>query len=228
MPIQVTCSKCHTRFSVSEKFAGQTGPCPKCKAPIRVPTKSEEVVIHAPEQFGPKDAQGRAVLKPIEREETKITPVGIVAIVGSVVIVLVVTFLLGRMYRTDEGVEVPRTILGLGAVLLAPPLVLAAYSFLRDEELEPYRGVPLAIRVAICAVVYALLWGGYDYVTTMLMGDRSPEIWQLFFALPAMVGLGGVAPLASLDLDYGNACVHCGVYILACVLLRLLMGLPPL
>ena len=228
MPIQITCSKCHTRFSVSDKFAGQTGPCPKCKAPIRVPTKSEEVVIHAPDQFGPKDAEGRAVLKPIEREETKITPVGIVAIVGSVVLVLVVAFLLGRMNRTDEGVQIPPMILGLGAVILAPPLVLAGYSFLRDDELEPYRGFPLAIRVGICAVVYALLWGGYEYVSTMLLGDKSPEIWQLVFAIPAMVGLGGVASLASLDLDYGNACMHCGVYVLAGVLLRLLMGLPPL
>jgi hypothetical protein len=228
MPIQITCAKCHTRFSVSEKFAGQTGPCPKCKTPIRVPTPSEEVVIHAPDQFGPKNAGGRAVLKPIEREETKITPVGIVAICGAVILVFVVAFLLGRMYRTDEGVQIPTMILGIGAVILAPPLVLAAYSFLRDDELEPYRGGPLALRVCICAAVYALLWGAYEYVSNELIGERSPEIWQLAFAIPTMVGLGGVAPLASLDLDYGNACMHCGVYVLAGILLRLVMGLPPL
>ena len=99
---------------------------------------------------------------------------------------------------------------------------------MRDAELEPYRGLPLLLRACICAVIYALLWGGDEYVSTMLLGDKSPEIWQIVFAIPAMIGIGGVASLASLDLDYGNSCIHCGVYVSACVLLRLLMGLPPL
>ena len=29
----------HTRFKVSDKFAGQEGPCPKCKAKIKIPAK---------------------------------------------------------------------------------------------------------------------------------------------------------------------------------------------
>ena len=45
MPIQVTCPKCFTRFSVSEKFAGKKGPCPKCKSEITVPDVGEEVVV---------------------------------------------------------------------------------------------------------------------------------------------------------------------------------------
>ena len=68
MPIKVICPGCTKRFTVSEKFAGQKGPCPHCKAEIKIPeVAEEEVVIHAPENFGPKDAGGRAVLKPIER-----------------------------------------------------------------------------------------------------------------------------------------------------------------
>lgn len=228
MPIRVTCPTCHTRFDVSEKFAGQTGPCPKCKAQITVPTKSEEVVIHEPEQFGPKNAEGRAVLKPIERTEAKITAVGIVAIVGSILLVLAVAFLVGRTFRSDTGVEVPPAILAIGAVLVAPPVVLAGYSFLRDDELEPHRGLPLAIRTAICALVYAILWGVYAYISGMLLGNRPPEIWQLAFAIPALVSAGAVAPFASLDLDYTNSCMHYGLYLLVTVLLRLVMGMPPI
>ena len=224
MPIQVTCPGCLTRFRVSDKFAGQTGPCPKCKGQIRIPAKSDEVIIHAPEQFGPKNAEGKAVLKPIERAETKITPVAIVAMVGSVLLVLVVAFLLGRAYA-DSGV--PWVILVVGAVLIAPPAALGGYSFLRDDDLEPYRGASLVLRLTICSAVYAALWGVYAYFSSLLLGQRSPEIWQLVFAVPALVSIGAVAPFAALDLDYTNSCLHYGVYLLATVLLRLLMGLPP-
>ena len=85
MPISVVCPSCKARFSVSEKFAGKKGPCPKCKTVITVPEAvAEEVKIHEPEQFasGGKDSKGRAVLKPILREETKLQPTvaaGIVA-----------------------------------------------------------------------------------------------------------------------------------------------------
>ena len=117
MSIPVTCPHCHKRFKVSEKFAGQTGPCPSCKQPIKVPEKEEEVVIHAPEEFGPKDASGQAVLKPVEREETKITPVMIVAIIAACLGTIAVVFFLGRSF---DG-EVPVWILGIGAVLFGPP-----------------------------------------------------------------------------------------------------------
>jgi predicted Zn finger-like uncharacterized protein len=76
MPIQVVCPSCHARFSVSEKFAGKKGPCPKCKTVIQVPEATEEIKIHAPEQSeaGAKGTGGRHVLKPIERKETKVQP----------------------------------------------------------------------------------------------------------------------------------------------------------
>lgn len=226
MPIQVICPGCHTRFSVGDEHGGKTGPCPKCEIPIRIPDKSEEVVVHAPE-LGPKDSEGRLVLKPIERSETKITAVGIVGIIGAVLVTLVVAFLIGRMYRTGDDVQVPTWVLGAGAFLLAPPLAVAGYSFLRDDELEPYRGASLALRVLICACVYALLWGAYLYVKSMLFGSGSPEIWHLAFLVPPLVAAGAVAPFAALDLDYTSACVHCGMYLIVTVLMRLLMGLSP-
>ncbi len=42
MAIQVTCMSCGARFAVEDKYAGREGPCPKCKAVIRVPAAGSE------------------------------------------------------------------------------------------------------------------------------------------------------------------------------------------
>lgn len=222
MPIQVICTNCHARFQVSDKFAGKTGPCPKCKGQIRVPEKSEEVVIHAPENFGPKDAQGRAVLKPIEREETEVTPLGVGAILGTIIGILAVAVLL-RLVGLDGAART--AVLALGSYLVALPVVYAGYTFLREDEIEPYRGRPLLLRVAICSLVYAALWGGYAYMS-QLWGSGSPELFYLVFILPVLIGIGAVGSLATLDLQFGNAALHCCFYLLVTVLLRVVMGLP--
>ena len=39
MSIPVVCPGCRTRFKVSDRFAGQSGACPKCKAKIEVPAQ---------------------------------------------------------------------------------------------------------------------------------------------------------------------------------------------
>jgi len=78
--IRVTCAKCHTRFNVSEKFAGKEGPCPKCKTKIKIPAKTDEVVVHEPEMSGPKTRTGESVLKPIRRKEMKLTSIHITLI----------------------------------------------------------------------------------------------------------------------------------------------------
>ncbi len=224
MPIQVTCPSCHARFKVSEKFAGQTGPCPKCKNKIRIPLASEEVVIHADEDFGPKDASGRGVLKPVEREETAASPVAIVGIVAACLVVLIVTFVLGRAYR-DSGDGVPLVFLGVGAALLGPPLAVAGYGLLRDQELAPFRGASLWMRATVCGLVYAALWAAYWYVKSQLF-EGEIEIFQLVFIGPALVAAGGVASLASLELDYTSGMLHYGLYLLVTGMLRLLVGLP--
>ncbi len=87
MAIQIICPGCHKRFKVSDKFAGKTGPCPQCKTSIKIPLKSEEVVVHAPEEFGPKGDSGEAVLKPIARQETRLTAPMIAGIVGGILLV---------------------------------------------------------------------------------------------------------------------------------------------
>ncbi len=232
MPISVICPSCHARFSVSDKFAGQSGPCPKCKAPIRIPDKSEEVVIHAPEGFGPTNAEGKAVLRPIERTQTRFSQLGAVAVLACAIVVVAVAYLVGRsLVPQDPKIPSPTSllvVLGFGAVLLAPPLVASGYSFLRDAELEPYRGSALALRVGICSLVYALLWGAYAVLTHFWIGAGPVELWQLTFLVPLLVVGGATASFASLDLEFTNAALHYGLYLGVTIVLRLIMGMAAL
>jgi hypothetical protein len=225
MAITVLCPSCHARFSVHEKFAGKQGPCPKCKATITVPAAGDEVKVHAPEEYGgAKDAKGRAVLKPLERAETKVQP----AIVVGVAMAVVVAFLVAFVLRGSSDLKSSVVILGLGALILAPPLVVSAYTFLRNQELEPYRGMALGARVAICSIVYAALWGAVWAIKHFMLKDADPEIWQYFLLLAPPMAVGALTALATLDLDFGSGFFHYCMYMGTCVLLRVTMGLPPL
>ena len=97
MPIPVICPGCKASFRVSDQFAGKQGPCPKCKAIIKIPAiAAAEVVVHAPEEFasGGKDSIGRATAKPIPRPTTKIQAPVVVSIVVSALVTLLVAKLL--------------------------------------------------------------------------------------------------------------------------------------
>ena len=229
MSIRVTCPGCHKRFNVSEKFAGKTGPCPKCKTPMDIPALEDKVVIHETVK-GATDSKGKKISDPIKREETKISTTSIVISVAACLLIPMIAWVLGKTlgYEDQDGVfRQPMWLLGLGAVLLAGPVVWAGYTFLRNQELEPYRGMALVKRVAICATVYAALWGLHLYMSKMLYG---PEIStpEALIALPILFIPGALASLATLDLDGTSAAIHYGFYMLVTVGLRLLMGLPPL
>lgn len=274
MPIDVTCTSCKTRFQVSEKFAGKQGPCPKCKTIITVPSKKDEVVIHAPEMSGPKDSKGVLVLKPLARKETRLTPVNIGIIVGSIVLLLVASLVLRITYAKDlkmpetarqgakggapktkektppavdktgkekpnaatdspaVGITVPpalQFILGLGAVLLAPAIAFAGYTFLRNDELEPYRGTALYVRLLIISAAYPLLWGIYWGLFAYFSGsfEGGPPLMALAIVVPLLILGGAFVAHVTLDIEYGTALVHCSMYLTITVLLRLIIGLPP-
>ncbi len=222
MAIVVVCPSCRARFQVSEKFAGKQGPCPKCKGLINIPALDDQVKIHEPEQFaeGGKDAKGRAVLKPVARVETKVQPVMVVGMVGAAAMAFVLAWVIGR--STEH--KPPMVVLGLGAVLLAPPLVVGGYTFLRNQELEPYRGRSLFIRAGICSAVYAALWLAHAFLPEAL--TREMFNW-LYLGIPPLV-IGALTALSTFDLDFTSACFHYALYVVVCVLLRLTMGMPPL
>jgi hypothetical protein len=273
MAIDVTCAACKTRFQVSDKFAGKQGPCPKCKAIITVPSKKDEVVIHVPES-GPKDSKGVLVLKPLTRKETRLTPLNIGIIVGSVVLLLLFSLVLRIAYRKDlqmpataaqgakasppktkegaatptdktskekakpgasepaVGITVPQSlqvILALGAILLAPAIAFGGYTFLRNDELEPYRGRALYIRLLIISAAYPMLWGIYWALFGYFAGnfEGGPPLMALAIVVPLLVLAGAFVAHATLDIEYGTALLHCGMYLSATVLLRLIIGLPP-
>jgi hypothetical protein len=223
MPISVVCPGCKTRFSVGDKFAGLKGPCPKCKAVITIPqAPTEEVKVHVPEQFasGGKDTKGRAVLKPIARVETKVQPVVAVGIVGAVLVTLGLAFVLGKMVTN----KVPIVIAGLA--IISAPLAVAGYTFLRDDELEPYRGRSLYLRAGLCGLAYAALWGAYWPLPTY--GIITGEAWQWVFIAPIFIAIGAAVAWSTLDLDFGSSAMHYCFYLLVCLLLRFALGLPAL
>jgi len=229
MAIDVTCNKCLTRFQVSEKFAGKKGPCPKCKTIITVPDKKAEVVIHAPEVSGPVDSKGQAVLKPLTRTEVKLTTPVIVGIVGAVVVVLLAAVVLrfttkpippGGFRHYSPVVTV------IGAMLLAPALAFAGYTFLRDDELAPHRGTDLILRLIAPSVVYPGLWGLYWAVFAYLASSHITPNWYVAaFVLPVLIALGALTAQASLDLEFGTGALHYTMYLATTVLLRAILGM---
>jgi uncharacterized protein YbaR (Trm112 family) len=220
MPIIVVCPQCRKSYKVNDKFAGKSAPCPNCKNTLQVPTKAEEVMVHAPTEFagGGRSRTGKLITEPIARTSARLEPVTVTAIAAAVLVVLVVTWAGGRfgLFHNMAAVIV-------GLVVVSPPLVIAAYAALRDEELEPYRGTALYIRSGICALVYVALWGVFSLLASR--GIITGDLWNWAFVVPAFAAAGGLAAFASLDLDYGNAMLHYGFYLIATVLLRWVAGM---
>lgn len=230
MPIPVICPGCKAAFQVSDKFAGKKGPCPKCKTIITIPAASPEIVIHAPKPEGPTDSTGRPVFTPILRQETVLSQTAIFALVAAVVTVLLVSVVIGLATRSNGGP--PTFMIVLGAVALAPPLSLAGYAMLRDQEAIPYRGTTLYLRIAITSLVYVALWAIYRWIGEMWVTHPPPyELYSLLFIAPIMVLIGGLAAYASFDLEFGQALLHYGFYLAVTVILSMLAGvnwLPPM
>lgn len=222
MPIQVTCPGCLKRFQVNDKFAGKTGPCPSCSKPITIPSKNEEVVIHSPENEGPKDSKGRPVFKPIQREETKVTlPMALVA--GGMSLISLVVALAVR-FTADEP---PTGLLVLGTIFLAPPLVLVGYWFLRDDELDGFHGKELIVRTAILSAIFMVTWGIYAVVPKYIGSYQSlaeVDLLSIAIVLPIMIGLGAVASVLTMELEGLQGVLHYLLYFAVTLILALVMG----
>lgn len=221
MPIQVTCPKCLKRFQVSEKFAGKTGPCPNCKNQIKVPDKSEEVVIHAPKDDVPKDRSGQSVLKPVTRKETDVTRTGLLVTLGAVLGAIGIAIGMRITGGTPLGVQIA------GLILLAPPLAWAGYTFVYDRELEPYRGAELRNRVLVLSALFPALWLVYAFGPTYVLDlDYPAQMGYTAFGITlcVMLVLGAFASAAAFELEFIGGLTHAGLYLVATVLLAWLSG----
>lgn len=224
MPINVVCPGCKKRFAVNEKFAGQKGPCPSCKAIIQIPEKQEDVVIHAPEAAGPKDTKGTAVIKPILREETRFDPRVAGGIAAAVLVTFIVAWIVGASFKPaqkGQSAAIPLPFKALAACVLGPLLAFGGYTFLRNDELEPFRGKEMWLRVGACGLIYAALWGVYAMVPWALGMTRGFDTVELVYVVPPFIALGAFAAFASLDLEFLTGAIHYGLYLLVTVLLRI-------
>lgn len=220
MSIQVVCPGCLKRFSVSEKFAGQKGPCPKCKTVIQIPTLGEEVVIHGGEDFdhAGRDTKGKLIGKPILREQSDFTPTVMATIGAGIVVTVIATWMLGRSGVFDSGL-----MCFVGLLVVSPPLTAGGYKFLTgSEELQPYRGRRLWLRAAICSLVYIVLWGMFDYLAEQFL---TGEIWEWVVLVAPILGAGGFVGLICFDLDYSSGFLHYSFYVTVTIVLRAIAGL---
>jgi hypothetical protein len=218
------------RFSVADKFAGQKGPCPKCKTIITIPKKEDEVIIHAPNhsEAGAIGISGQHVLKTFKRKDTKFQPLLFTGVVASVLVALLIALVIRSTGPPETWLK------ALAAIVLGPPLAWAGYTFLRDPELDAYQGLPAVIRSIACGLVYALLWGLYWFLGYRFFGlgtdalKHGLEIWMMIVLVVPVFAAGTLAAYASFDLDPGSAFFNCAMYFAVTVILRLVANLPAL
>jgi len=223
MSIAVLCPGCKSRFSVSDQFAGRTGPCPKCKTPITIPAvTAEAVVIHEPEApVTSSTGTGRAPTAPIRRLDKPVSAMRFALIAAGAVACLAAAW---GTRITVGPTAVPPTALLAAAFAIAIPCVMLGYAAVRDRELEPFSGTPFLLRSLACAAVYAGLWA----VKGFLPPEATAEMWQWVYLGPMFVVSGALAALVALELDWGTAVAHFSLYAIFTALLRWILGLPPL
>lgn len=220
MAILVVCPSCTSRFTVSDQFAGRTGPCPKCKKPITVPTpEAQAVTIHEPEPVGAGPG-GKSFTVPFKSLDRPVGPMAFVA--GGICAVLLL--LAAWLYRWAAGEPPPAWVALTVAFLVGIPGAAIGYAALRNRELEAYRGSALLLRCLACAAVYAALWA----VRTIFLGPEATQyMWQWMYIAPVFVLPGALAALVAFDLDWGEAAAHFSFYVVFTALLRWLAGIQP-
>jgi hypothetical protein len=220
MAILVVCPGCTSRFTVSDQFAGRTGPCPKCKKPITVPKpEAQAVTIHEPER--PAAAPGgKPITVPFKSLDRPVPPLAF-AVGGAGAVLL----LLAAWLSKAVGGGPPAAWLQLAtAFVVGIPCAAIGYAALRNREMEAYRGTSLWLRCIACAAVYAALWA----IRGLMPADATREMWQWFYIGPAFVLSGALTALVAFEFEWGTAAAHFSFYVLFTALLRWLAGMSPL
>lgn len=221
MAIIVTCPGCRKSFTVRDEFGGRTGPCPKCKTPIKIPLASQTVKVHGGESFsdGGRSTSGELVLKPIKRTDAVFNPTLATGISVGSVCLLALTWLLRSVIQNS-------TLFAAGALLvLSPMLACAPYPFLRNQEdLAPLKGKSLYLRSFLCGICYSLLVCGY-YATMTYVGVGE-NIWiGIMLGVPFFV-VGLLLGIAFFNLPWSDALIHFIFFIGVVIILRMVAGMP--
>ena len=197
---------CMKRFSVADKFAGQKGPCPKCKKTITIPKKEDEVVIHAPEhsEAGAVGAGGRHALKTYKRKDTKFQPLVFTAVVGFVLVALLIALVL----RSAGGMR--SWLKALAAVRARPAAGLGRlHVSCATRSSKRITAVNLAIRSLACGLVLRPAVGRVLVSGRAFFGaDAFSKGWKSgrwSCCIVPVFAAGTLAAYASFDLDPGSA-----------------------
>lgn len=223
--IRVTCPSCFKRFEVSAKFAGREGPCPNCKKPIKIPALDEQVVLREQAEFGGvKSASGKLVFKPVARTDVKFSPMVMGVVLACTMVAFAIAYFVGASAEDKDSLT---WMVAAGSILVAIPICWSGYWFLRDDEYEPYMGQELWVRVLVCSVAYAAIWGLYGLLISYWDLGNNLNEYLPYFVITAAVCLvmGGFAAAGSFDIQPLSGFLHFSFYILVTLLLRLTMGL---
>jgi len=219
MAILVVCPGCTSRFTVSDQFAGRTGPCPKCKKPITVPKpEAQAVTIHEPVPAATAPG-GKPLTVPFKSLDRPVKPLAFVAGGIGAALLLVAAWL----YRATAGEPPPAWLALAVAFVVGVPCAAIGYAALRNRELEAYTGSTLLLRCLACAAVYAGLWAARG----LLPADTTREMWQWMAIAPFFLLPGALTALVAFDLEWGEAAAHFSFYAAFTALLRWLSGFQP-
>jgi len=229
---QGPCPKCKTVISIPKLDAAK----PKEEVKIFGPDEGPPGAAGAP---GQKTATGRPTFKPLERQNLKLTPLLGGSVVAAIIVMFALAYFLGTYVMSpyplsDEQLLVPDLtnaydsqmtrayiIRGIALLLVGLPIVWAGYMVLRDEELEPFRGRSLAVRVAICLGVYLLLWGVY----AVIPADYT-SAWYMWMVMgPPFLLVGFVTAYLCFEFDPTSAFVHFLFFVIVSLLLGMTAGL---
>ena len=217
MPLNVICTGCMKRFQVTDRFAGMKGPCPKCGAIISIPTES----LHLQEDnfVNPvKGKKNKGLLRPFLRIDAQFDPVRTRNYALIVLGVLLATFLLGcvPMYT------VLRSLLGtLGLCLIAFPLAIFGYTFVRDrEQIFFFSGEELYRRAGIVAAGYVILW----LLLEGFLATTRADFCVSWFYFSVLAALASLLTLWLLELRFRDAFLHYCIFGFSVILLRYLLG----
>ncbi|MDR3233792.1 MAG: hypothetical protein LBT46_09055 [Planctomycetaceae bacterium] len=218
MSLNVVCPGCLKRFQVSDRFAGQKGPCPVCKTVIQIPKAPVKIQGLQGVGYGGTKAD-RPFLKPLERIVPDFDVQNASWYAVAAFCIFLAAFFVGCI-SMPQGVRSGIAFFGL--ILLAFPLSLFGFQVMRNkEQLFIYTGWDLYRRTGIAALGYVLLWLIFEYF--LQYSNAFGVISVLYFAVFACFGMFMTALI--LDIPPGNALMHFFVFAVPVVLLRCTSGL---